>query len=281
MNDVKVVCFALVFSSLPLYNLATVVKKDAFHRLSNQRVPNISSQYITRSAVQCCVACNGHDDCQSVNYHHVNGSCQLVPKLFPPLYITDNSWDVYSKRDWHLVFVGLKGNGVDVYDSYVNGISTVTDDVNCMTLNMTACGQNYRSPVINSWASLSITEVKYSLYKNGQEAAYAIFDGAESDAINWFSSTRLLHSSWTDALTWTPFRYFTIAGHAPTRRFAMTAFYGNCNTDLYFTVTITGPGFGCTYENRVAYPQFIYSSTASPSTGVNLVDADFMAIFIK
>lgn len=290
MKNIKVLCFVFVCVSLSFYNLSQAVKTGKFYRFQYQRLPYIISKHTTGSAVKCCDTCLAHEDCQSVNYNTVTGSCQLVPQPglgVCPLPLSDSSWNVYSTNEfseWFLVFVGLAGNGVDVHASYVDGTGTVTDDVNCMTLNMAACQQNYRSPVMDSWSSLQITEVKYSLYKNGREKAYAIFNGTGSDLTNWFSQARLLDTSWTEALTTTTFQYVSIPGHAPTRRFSMIVSYGGCPLDLFFTVTITGPTFACNYDNPATFPQFLYSTSTTPSyfeTGVNTDSADYITIHIR
>lgn len=285
MKSGKVLYFLFVFVSSVPYNIVAAVKMGEFYRFANQQMPNIISQHSTGSAVKCCVACNAHKDCQSVNYNHVTRHCQLVPYLLlsaSPLYTSNSSWSVYSKRDWLPVFVGLAGNGVDVYDSYIDGTSAVTDDVNCMTLNMAACQQNYRSPVMDSWSS--ITQVKYSLYKSGQEVAYAIFNGTGSSFTDWFSRERLMTSSWTEALTTTSFNFFSIAGDT-TRRFSMNLNYGGCSVDKYFTVAVTnGSSHSCIYDQASTFPQFIYSNATSPTcfeTGLNTEYAEYMAIFIQ
>lgn len=282
MKNIIVLCFVFVCVSLSFYNLSQAVKTGKFYRFQYQRMPYIISQHTTGSAVKCCDTCLAHEDCHSVNYNTVTGNCQLVPQPslgVCPLPLSDSSWNVYSRNEfseWFLVFVGLAGNGEDVYASYVDGTGTVTDDINCMTLDMTACQQNYRSPIMDLWSSVHITEVKYSLYKNDQEVAYAIFNGIGSDITNWFSAERLLNSSWTEAMM--------TSSHPPTRRFSITVSYGGCPLDLFFTVTIADLFFWCNFDNQTTYPQFIYSTVTSPSyidTGVNTDYADYMAIYIR
>lgn len=64
--------------------------------------------------------------------------------------------------EWFLVFLGIPGNGVDVYEAWVNGIGVTTDDVNCMKFDLTSCnGQHYRNAAVDSWSSFGIKEVNY------------------------------------------------------------------------------------------------------------------------
>lgn len=70
----------------------------------------------------------------------------------------------YSSAAWQLVFRGLSGVGTDMYTAFYDGTDSVTDDVTCMTLDDTVCAQHFRSPVINSWAGLGISQVNLYMY---------------------------------------------------------------------------------------------------------------------
>jgi len=43
---------------------------------------------------------------------------------------------------------------------------------------------------------MTMFQVRYSLHKNGSEAAYVEFRGHGSDMVNWFSRENVLASSW-------------------------------------------------------------------------------------
>ena len=64
---------------------------------------------------------------------------------------------------------------------------------------------------INIVSYMYNTQVKISLYKEGVEKAYIIFDGKGSNNIDWFDANRILQSSWTDIQEQT-IGYFSVHG---------------------------------------------------------------------
>jgi len=66
---------------------------------------------------------------------------------------------VYFVTDWTLVFRGTRGNGVDIYDAWVNGTSVTTTDETCKVLEDNSCTDHYRNPLVDSWDRLSISKV--------------------------------------------------------------------------------------------------------------------------
>ena len=57
------------------------------------------------------------------------------------------------------MFRGTAGNGLDMYDAWVNGINVVTDDADCLDLGLTSCVSHYRSTKVNDWSTLGIKKV--------------------------------------------------------------------------------------------------------------------------
>lgn len=58
------------------------------------------------------------------------------------------------------MFRGTRGNGVDIYNAWVNGVDVTSTDATCMKLKATTCVDHYRSPSVDTWDSLGITEVR-------------------------------------------------------------------------------------------------------------------------
>ena len=66
---------------------------------------------------------------------------------------------VFTVLPWTLVFRGTRGNGVDIYDAWVNGTSVTTTDETCKVLEDNSCTNHYRNPIVDSWDSLGISKV--------------------------------------------------------------------------------------------------------------------------
>jgi len=54
--------------------------------------------------------------------------------------------------------------------------------------------------------------VKYSLFKDGSEVAYIVFNGTGSTIEDWFSAIRKLEASWSDLIDRQQFVVFSIKG---------------------------------------------------------------------
>nr|KAG5707430.1 hypothetical protein BaRGS_005397 [Batillaria attramentaria] len=63
------------------------------------------------------------------------------------------------------------------------------------------CDRHYRSEVLDFWPSDDIDTVRLGFYRNGNEVAFAEFNGTGSTARNWMSRARLLSSSWATLKT--------------------------------------------------------------------------------
>ncbi|XP_060560790.1 uncharacterized protein LOC132720641 [Ruditapes philippinarum] len=151
-----------------------------------------------------------------------------------------------------------------------------------MTTNSTSCDKNYRNPIVDSWTSIGMQQVKFAFYKDNVEAAFVIFDATGSNITSWFSKSNIKKSSWTTVDTYS-YNHFSIFGHN-SRRFLMVGNYNNCSTDRAYSIIVVSGEFGCSYDTHTSYPQFIYSTSTtfeSPETMSGMDKADVMAIFIK
>jgi hypothetical protein len=56
-------------------------------------------------------------------------------------------------------------------------------------------------------------QVKVSIYKNGVEKAFILFNATGADKMSWFTPSRIIDSSWVD-LKSTTTQYFNMAKYA-------------------------------------------------------------------
>ena len=57
-----------------------------------------------------------------------------------------------------------------------------------------------------------ILQVKFSVFKDGEEKHFIIFNGAGTNHTNWFDAARILKSSWID-LKYKSFEHFSLRGY--------------------------------------------------------------------
>ncbi|XP_045184682.2 uncharacterized protein LOC123542757 [Mercenaria mercenaria] len=279
-------CF-LIFLFMSFQSVYCVeTRSNLYEVTSDKYLQNTFLSVNTSSRVKCCGYCDQTSGCKSVSYKKSSGQCNLSIEPLVTVKVngqTDTDWSVYSKKEWMLVFRATSGAGGDVYSAWMYGTSVTTDDVTCMTTDVTSCSKHYRNPIIDSWASVGMTQAKFALYKNNIEVAYVIFDATGSDVTNWFSNTRITGSSWSTISSQT-FNHFSITGHDPGRRFFINPSYGGCPGDTGYAVAITSNIFGCSYDIHSSYPQFLYAYTETygyPETMTGMDKADVMAILIK
>jgi hypothetical protein len=150
-------------------------------------------------------------------------------------------------------------------------------------------GLHYRDIIVNHWSNLDIKLVKFAFYDVDKEVAYVIFNGKDSNIINWFDKSRVIDSSWQDLTSTSVYNRFSIEGHSDgkhtDRRFYINRQYGGCPNDKGHFIVINSAVLtpACLFDDHPSVPAFIYSK-------YNSVDffqrrmfgiADFMAIFIK
>ncbi|XP_060560793.1 uncharacterized protein LOC132720643 [Ruditapes philippinarum] len=236
--------------------------------------------------VKCCAYCNQTDDCMSVSYQESTKTCKLSRDPLVSVFVngqTDTSWKSYSKNEWLLVFRGTPGIGGDIYTAWVDGDDVTVDNATCMTTDSTTCDKNYRNPIVDSWTSIGMQQVKFAFYKDNEEAAFVVFNATGSNITSWFSSSNIIQSSWTSLAT-DSFNYFSILGHDPGRRFMINRNYGGCPVDTGYSIIVINNAFQCTYDIQTSYPQFLFSTSTTYGTAETMSGmdkADVMAIFIK
>ena len=66
----------------------------------------------------------------------------------------------------------------------------------------------------NTFINVLVTclfQVKLSVYKDGEEKHFIVFDGTGTDHVSWFSASKIVSSSWTDLSVQT-FNHFSLQG---------------------------------------------------------------------
>ncbi|XP_048771877.2 uncharacterized protein LOC125677747 [Ostrea edulis] len=197
---------------------------------------------------------------------HISGA--LIYLGLVAVFITD-SFANDVEDNWQLVFHAVKGNGKDVRDAWnARSPSVCSPDNGCLSPgfkldNWRDNMKHLRSPLIDQWESLRIQKIRVVLGRNGKTLAFLEFDGSGSNKLNWFSKSRLLHSSWSDLKT-SRTNYFSIKGHdrdgrRPVKRhFFVNKRYGRCPNDVGWFVIIDKTDL-CPWARKGRTPLFLYS----------------------
>ncbi|XP_071785298.1 uncharacterized protein [Asterias amurensis] len=157
--------------------------------------------------------------------------------------------------EWQLVFKGVAGTGIKLYNLWTNTIldSDPENSGNCRN-----------ETLYNAWENgqLNIKQVKLSLYDQTGVQVEVIFNGKDSDISNWFDKERLVSSPWSDLTTTSHTNYFSIDGHAESglmRRFFINMNYGGCGVDRGWLVVLDSKDH-CQWGHFSSYPTILYST---------------------
>ncbi|XP_063416168.1 uncharacterized protein LOC134697811 [Mytilus trossulus] len=159
---------------------------------------------------------------------------------------------------WLPVFVAYSGNERSVYTAWTNQ----TECYDLPTpLDTVVTTRHVRNPLIDSWSDVGIKKVKVQLVKNNVAVAWLIFNGENTNNINWFSKENLLNSSFNDLKTNSTTRFFGIEGDM----FEQRQFFINipllsstCETDGGWLV-VCGKRRWCQWEQKGDFPVFLYT----------------------
>ncbi|XP_060063058.1 uncharacterized protein LOC132543561 [Ylistrum balloti] len=139
------------------------------------------------------------DDC-------VGGGCTLVYTSREPALVTTSDWTLVMK-----FATGQDLGGANsVYDLWTGTFTVNEGDELAMSIETGS--KTYKSSIVDKWADYNISAVRVSFVNDGQEKAYVVFDGRDSDKKSWFSKSRILSSSWEDLNTHSITNYDSIDG---------------------------------------------------------------------
>ncbi|CAC5382849.1 unnamed protein product [Mytilus coruscus] len=69
---------------------------------------------------------------------------------------------------------------------------------------------HYKPILSNNWTGLCLYKVRVSIYKNGVEKAFMLFNATGADKMSWFTPGRIIDSSWVDLQSTTK-QYFAMS----------------------------------------------------------------------
>ncbi|XP_033761059.1 uncharacterized protein LOC117342879 [Pecten maximus] len=146
------------------------------------------------------------------------------------------------------------------------------------------CTSIYRSHVLTTWDSESISEVKLEMYEDGNMTVNIRFNGTGSNFTNWFDHNRLIDSGWSTMSQNRTFNFFSLQGGFM-RTFFINEAYKGCPKDRGWMIVID-PNVGyfpCGYEAQPNKPAFLYARGENITRwGDNDYGlADVLAVFIK
>ncbi|XP_052081840.1 serine-rich adhesin for platelets-like isoform X1 [Mytilus californianus] len=194
---------------------------------------------------------------------------------------------------WALVYkISTGGNG-SAYNLFMSGDSLNVNDEEAMSLHCSnPSRKHFKSDIVNNWSTNGIDQVRVSVYVNGIEQIFLLFNGSKTNKTNWFDESRLMNSSYSDLNEQTNVSFFSvdgISGNADdsvgnySRRFYIrNETTGNCETSDYGWLFVGDELGNCDYERKIEDKPFIlFSNPPYISKALNHTLADSLAIFIK
>jgi len=170
---------------------------------------------------------------------------------------------VTSAPKWTLLMKGVAGApGPDLYQLWHSGQTLNQNIPQAQTLTSSYNG-HYKPDTSNHWTDFCFDQIKVGIYNQGIEKAYIVFNATGADKNSWFTSDRIISSSWTDLKTAAK-EIFSMSGDANTGR----EFYASGHSDP----TDTCDSFGwmmistkqaCFYEAGDKKPSFYYAPGTS------------------
>ncbi|CAC5391150.1 unnamed protein product [Mytilus coruscus] len=194
---------------------------------------------------------------------------------------------------WALVYKIATGGNGSAYDLFMSKESLNVNDKEAMSLQCSKyqVKKHFKSDIVHNWSNVEIDLVRISLYVNGIEMAFLLFNGSETNKTSWFNKSRLINSSYSDLNEDINFTHFSVDGiHGKSDRHAgnySRRFYirndksDQCETDEGLLLVGDAKG-NCLYEGNITEQPFIlFSASSNVSKAIHHAVADSMAIFVK
>ncbi|XP_060567789.1 mucin-2-like isoform X2 [Ruditapes philippinarum] len=164
---------------------------------------------------------------------------------------------------WMLFLKGVAGaTGPDLYQLWHSSQTMNPNVPQAQTLTSEFKG-HYKPDYSNHWKDLCIDKVKVAIYNNGVEKANIIFNAVGADKNSWFTSDRIISSTWTDIKT-AQKEIFSLAGDANTGRefyvSGQSSKTDNCDSFGWIMVSTKS---SCFYEAGDKKPTFYYAPGTS------------------
>ncbi|XP_052076339.1 uncharacterized protein LOC127714320 [Mytilus californianus] len=174
-----------------------------------------------------------------------------------------NSTVMIKVINWLPVFVAYSGNEMSVYTAWAN-----QEECNDLLtpLNVAVTTRHLRNPLIDRWSDVRIRKVKVELFKNNTAVVWMIFNGENTNEVNWFMKENLLSSSFNDLTTSSTTIFFDIKGDwGLERQFFINRYYDSCVTDGGWFV-VCGKKQACAWEKKGVFPVFLYTKNGFSRT---------------
>ncbi|CAG2255707.1 unnamed protein product [Mytilus edulis] len=153
--------------------------------------------------------------------------CNLCPKpSVPSVQISTPSPNGYVLLMKGVTGVGTYPPGVTDLFGLWNSTKTINEfqqEARALTPNFPG---HYKPILSNNWTFLCLDKVRVSIYKNGVEKAFMLFNATGSDKMSWFTPSRIIDSSWLDLQSSTK-QYFAMSQDPDFLR----EFYASQNAD--------------------------------------------------
>ncbi|CAH3141935.1 unnamed protein product, partial [Porites evermanni] len=184
---------------------------------------------------------------------------------------------------WTMVFKAVGGVDKNVYEVYKSDQTSSEDEVEA--LNVTnKYRDHYKNRIVLNWELFDASEARVSLYKGEKSKVELKLNAKGTDNQNWFSDSKLTHSSqWSDIKTESK-NYFSISGDTTKKRhfFINRGYAGNCAGDTGWMVIA---GKECDWERGHQHKNPILYSKLSKYTKWEEKDdvgeADVLAVFVR
>ncbi|KAI8771605.1 hypothetical protein BgiBS90_027140 [Biomphalaria glabrata] len=229
------------------------------------------------SSVFCSLLCTY--ECSSATYSIKYQTCTTFKEKFYNSSITwtkDEEWCMLYRDepiqygDWTLVFRAQSGIDVSFYTlwetiGYHDDLPLSSEfPIGCYRMdNMERCSRHFRGSVLDDWTN--INQVKVSLFSNGSEVVYMIFNGSSSTRDTWYQQTLILESSWTllrNDSNVVDFNFQGFLWSGNNRRMVICGQYSGCGGDSTYYMALDSTYDACLDTWSLAipnFPVFLYS----------------------
>ncbi|XP_048576401.1 uncharacterized protein LOC5513836 [Nematostella vectensis] len=183
---------------------------------------------------------------------------------------------------WTMVLKLVSGSGEDVADLWEAPFAIREFDQRLLHL-MPVHNWPYKNKIVRQWNVFKPEEARVVLYKRGAKVLTVGFNAIDSNKMNWFSSSRLVDSPWSD-LGKEPKNFFTIKGDTAHNRhfFINRSYEGGCHVD--FGWLVTGQLWRCKWEQGYKKAAFLYSKIGTHTNWnkhENVGSADVFTVFVR
>ncbi|XP_015771066.1 PREDICTED: uncharacterized protein LOC107349434 [Acropora digitifera] len=200
--------------------------------------------------------------------------------------VPETAFPVFCDMDaggWTMAFKAVGGVEKNVYEVYKSDQTSSEDKVEA--LNVTnKYRDHYKNRIVLAWQAFDASEARVNLYEGGKSKVELTFNAKGTDNQNWFSDSKLTHSSQWNDIKKESKNYFSISGDTTKKRhfFINRGYAGNCNGDTGWMVIA---GKECNWERGHRHKNPILYSKLSKYTKWaeknHVGEADVLAVFLR